>query len=51
MMRWVSGKLPKTPEKPRDLPTTYGTPAHDPYDPTDPAPAAPQSASPRLGDA
>jgi multidrug efflux pump subunit AcrB len=51
MMRWVSGKLPKTPEKPRDLPTTYGTPAHDPYDPTDPAPAAPTTANPRLGDA
>ncbi|MGO4687912.1 efflux RND transporter permease subunit [Brevundimonas sp. 2YAF1] len=51
MMRWLSAKLPQKPSKPRELPTTYGTPAHDPYDPTDPAPAAPQSASPRLGDA
>ena len=51
MMRWLSAKLPKSPEKPRELPTTYGAPAHDPYDPTDPAPAAPTTANPRLGDA
>ncbi len=51
MMRWLSAKLPKTPEKPRELPTTYGAPPHDPYDPTDPAPAAPNTANPRLGDA
>jgi len=50
MMRWLSAKLPKTPEKPRELPTTYGAPPHDPYDPNDPAPTAP-TASPRLGDA
>ncbi|HUH10142.1 MAG TPA: multidrug efflux RND transporter permease subunit [Brevundimonas sp.] len=51
MMRWLSAKLPQPPVKQRELPTTYGAPAHDPYDPTDPAPAAPTTTSPRLGDA
>ena len=39
IMRWVSGKLPRTPGKSRTLPTTYGTNPHDPYDPDAPAPA------------
>ena len=39
IMRWVSGKLPRTPGKDRTLPTTYGTNPHDPYDPDAPAPA------------
>lgn len=39
VMRWVSAKLPKAPEKERDLPTTFGTPPHDPYDPDSPTPA------------
>jgi hypothetical protein len=51
MMRWLAGKLPSSPQKPRELPTTYGAPPHDPYDPTDPAPADPTTANPRLGDA
>src|SRR5690606_952751 len=38
--RWIAGKLPKAPEKERDLPTTYGSPPHDPYDPDAPAPAS-----------
>ncbi len=38
--RWISDKLPRAPEKDRDLPTTYGAPPHDPYDPDAPAPAA-----------
>ena len=38
--RWIAGKLPKAPEKERDLPTSYGSPPHDPYDPDAPAPAA-----------
>jgi hydrophobe/amphiphile efflux-1 (HAE1) family protein len=37
--RFIAGKLPKPPEKERDLPTTFGTPVHAPYDPEEPAPA------------
>jgi len=40
VMRWLSGKLPRSPEKERTLPTTYGQPPHDPItDPDGPAPA------------
>ncbi len=45
--RWIAGKLPRGPEKERDLPTTGGTPPHDPYDPD--APVAPAGAG-RTGD-
>ena len=36
--RWIAGKLPKPPEKERELPTVYGATPHDPFDP-DAAPA------------
>ncbi|RZJ42859.1 MAG: hypothetical protein EON86_06585, partial [Brevundimonas sp.] len=29
VMRWVSSKLPGTPQKPREIPTTGGLPPHD----------------------
>jgi len=36
--RWMASKIPQRADKPRDLPTTFGTPAHDPYDPEPVAP-------------
>jgi len=46
LCRGLASRIPHAPTKPRDLPTTGGSTAHDPFEPTDPAPA-----TPRAGDA
>ena len=46
--RWIAGKLPKGPEKERELPTTFGSTPHDPYDWKD---GDELPAGPRQGDA
>jgi hydrophobe/amphiphile efflux-1 (HAE1) family protein len=46
--RWLATKLPRGPQKDRDLPTSYGTNTHAPYDWKDEDEA---SATPRPGDA
>ena len=46
--RWIAGKLPKGPQKDRELPTTFGSTPHDPYDWKD---EDQLPAGPRQGDA